>query len=394
MKTLQFFPVAVFFMTVMMLPGEESSLDLKFIHREGEVVHADSLVDETVFVDGIINHQAEIDEFSVITVRQVKENGEAVLDAGFRTIERVNGYPGVLEWVSSETVRMERDTKGLLNVPADAFRPVLRHVPRFPGYPVKPGDTWSLPAEEVHVFRISGRIYGPYRGSAQVLYTYLSNEREEDRQLARISIEYSIYLPVRGNEPIRLLSGQSRQELLWNIKEGRPESKSEQFEFLMLMADGRTQEFSGVGKTNYRITRTLDREEDVKTLRSGLEKVPGISVKPAEEGISVSVEELDSILFEPDSAVLSEDQKYRLNEVARLLAEYPDRDILITGHTAGYGTAEGRRRLSFERARSVGDYLFPQGRPGQGRLFFRGAGNTEPLGSDRADRRVEILIMD
>jgi len=384
----------LFFFTASLLISEETPINLRYFHREGEVTHTDSQVNETIYVNGSFNHQAEIDEFSVSTIRQVNEDGGAVLDASFRTIEKVEGYPGILDWVSSETVRLERDIRGHLDVPDEAFRPVQRHVPRFPEFPVKPGDTWSLPAEEVHVFRIGGQIFGPYKGQAQVLYTYSSKEMAEKHSYARIGIEYSIYLPVRGDEPIRLLSGQSHQELLWDIELGRPLSKTEKFEFLMLMADGRTQEFTGEGKTNYRITRSMDRESTVESLRSELESVPGIKVHPADEGIKVSVEELDSILFEPESSVISEDQKYRLDELARILSEYMERDILITGHTAGYGTVEGRQKLSFERAHAVGKSLFPRGRPGPGKLFLRGAGNTEPMGSDRADRRVEILIMD
>jgi len=381
-------------LSAMSLYGREESFQLGFIHREGEVIHADSLVDETVYVDGYLSHQAEVDEFSVTAVREVAQDGSAVLDADFRTVERVEGYPGSLEWVSSETVRLERETSGELKVPDDAFRPVLRHVPRFPETPVKPGDSWSFPAEEVHVFRIGGQIWGPYRGPAQVLYTYMDNETSEDRLLARIGLEYSIHIAVRGNEPVRMLSGHSRQEVLWDIGEGRPVLKTEDFEFFMLMADGRTQEFRGSGKTTYRRTQSLDRARVTEDLKSDLAEVPGIKVTPAEEGIRVSVEELDTILFEPESAVIREDQKKRLAEVARILSRYPDRDILITGHTADYGSFDGRRALSFERADAVGRFLFPGGRPGPGRLFLRGAGNTEPLGSDRADRRVEILILD
>ena len=387
--------LCLLFLTGFFLLYAEEGTDLRFIHSEGEVLHADSLVDESVYINGYLSHQAEIDEFSVSTVRNVRADGSARLDADFRTVERVDGLPGLFEWVSSESVSLDRDKKGLMAVPLNASRPVLRNVPRFPDYPVNPGDSWSLPAEEVHIFRIRNVLYGPYRGPVQVLYRYLNDELIDERRFARIALEYSIYLPVSGgSQPIRLISGRSRQELLWDIEKGRPELKTEDFEFLMLMSDGRAQEFLGKGRTNYRYTRSIDRPEAVEHLQSELSEVPGLTISTAEEGVLLSLTEKEDILFEPESARISADQKHFLEELARSLEVYGERDILITGHTADYGTVDGRRKLSLERASAVADILFPGGRSGTGRLFLRGAGNTEPLGSDRENRRVEILILD
>jgi outer membrane protein OmpA-like peptidoglycan-associated protein len=375
------------------LTAEEKSI--AFVHTEGQVLHADSLVDETVYIDGYLSHQAEIDEFSVSTVRSVSDDGIAILDSSFRTVERVEGLPGVLEWVSSETVRIERDSTGLMTVPEGAARPVLRNVPRFPDYPVKPGDSWSLPAEEVHIFRIGKSHYGPYRGQVQVLYNYIENVEIENRSYARITIQYNIYLPVRMNgEPIRLITGRSTQELLWDIENGKPELKTEDFEFMMVMADGRTQEFVGKSRTTYRLNETLITTGAAESLRSELHSVPGIFIEQLDDGVMLSVLETDRILFEAESAIVSKDQRFRLEELARSLETYAERDILISGHTADYGNLEGRKNLSRNRAAAVADILFPQGRPGPGKLFLRGAGNTEPLGYDKENRRVEILILD
>lgn len=386
-----FFTLAVSPFTI----GADEAVQLQFIHTEGEVLHADSLVDETVYINGYLSHQAEIDEFSVSVVRDVDSENNALLDSSFRTVERIGHLPGFHEWISSETVHLKRNSTGEMIVPNDAARPVLRNVPRFPDHPVKPGDSWSLPGEEVHILRINNNLYGPYRSEVQVLYRYLDNIVIENRTCARISLEYSIYLPVRERgEPVRLISGKSVQELLWDIHMGRPESKNEDFEFMMMMRDGVTQEFVGSGKTTYRFTQSFDRPVAVESLISELQSVPGITVKPTEEGILLSVIETDNILFEPELSIVSDDQRYRLEQLRRSLLQYSERDILITGHTADYGTEEGRKALSRDRAAAVADLLFPQGRSGRGQLFLRGAGNSEPLGSDKENRRVEILILD
>lgn len=385
--------ILIMFLTSPMA-GEEA-VSLKFIHKEGQVLHADSLVDESVYINGYFSHRAEIDEFSVSRIREVDSDKSAVLDSGFRTVERIEGAPGLLEWISSETVRLKRDSLGFMSVPEDAGRPVLRNVPQFPDYTVNPGDTWILPGEEVHILRIGNVLYGPYRSDVQVLYTYAGNEIIDGDSYAKISLEYNLYLPVRQRgEPVRLISGQSYQEVFWDVEEGRPEWKNEEFEFLMMMNDGSSQEFIGTGRTTYRVTESLDRIETVESLLTELENVPGITVKPTEEGVLLSVWDTESILFEPESSVVSENQRFRLEELSQSLSSYEDHDILISGHTADYGTWDGRKALSRDRAETVADILFPQGRSGLGKLFLRGAGNTEPLGSDSANRRVEILILD
>ena len=107
----------------------DDAVVLRFIHRKGEVLHADSLVDESVYVNSYLSHQAEIDEFSVASVIQVDPDGKAVLDTAFRTVERINGVPGSLEWISSETVRLERDSAGTLAVPGGSDPPCTAECP-------------------------------------------------------------------------------------------------------------------------------------------------------------------------------------------------------------------------------------------------------------------------
>ena len=371
-------------------------VDLRFHHREGQVLHAESLVDESVYINGFLSHQALIDEYSVVTVLEAADQGSAVLEGDFRSVERVSGLPGVLEWTETETVRMKREALGFLSVPEEAVLPVQRSIPRFPGYPVLPGDSWSLEASELHMFRIRGAMYGPYRGDVQVRYTLDRRETTpEGTELAVILISYDLYLPVRtAGEPVRLISGRSEQELYWDISNGRPLEKKEDFEFLMVMSDGVTQEFIGSGITRYRETRQLDRNAEAGRLQEDLQDMPGVVVEPSVRGVVLTLAEADRIYFDPDSADISAKQNLALESLGVILSRYGDRDILITGHTADYGTARGRRELSLKRAGAVAGALFPEGREGPGRLFLRGAGSTEPAGVDKDNRRVEILILD
>ena len=376
-------------------PNPEAPVLLRFIQREGEVYHADSLVHETVLINGLVSHNAEITESSSAVVRRVNPDGTARLDFTFRTEERIAGTPGIFQWVSAEQVTLSRNPRGILEVPEDAARPIVRNIPVFPEHPLSPGDTWTAQAREVHLFRIRGTLYGPYSGEFPVAYTYLGSTRTQGRRIARIAVEYSMSIPVRqAREPVRLVSGSSSQILHWDVEAGRPHFKSEAFEFFLLTSEGPAREFRGEQEVHYRSTRTLDRPRDTARLRSRLGDTPGIAVSPAPEGIRLVVQETGPLLFAPESARIEPENHPRLDALRRALAAHPDRDIVITGHTAPHGTESGRRRLSSRRAAAVAEYLFPQGRPGPGRLFIEGAGSAEPAGSDTADRRVEILILD
>lgn len=72
-------------------------------------------------------------------------------------------------------------------------------------------------------------------------------------------------------------------------------------------------------------------------------------------------------------------------------------EIEITGHTDNIGSSEFNQKLSYDRARSVGEYLYQNGIP-QDSIKVRGASESEPIADNgtkegRAkNRRVVIAI--
>jgi len=86
--------------------------------------------------------------------------------------------------------------------------------------------------------------------------------------------------------------------------------------------------------------------------------------------------------------------------IAEILKRYPDRDILVGGHTALAGTAEGRQKLSEERAAAVAEYLIDRGARTDTQIVVRGYGAEKPLADNSTEagreknRRVEITILE
>ena len=133
----------------------------------------------------------------------------------------------------------------------------------------------------------------------------------------------------------------------------------------------------------------------MKRSRRPRSRTPEVTV--SEEGITVS---LQNVQFLPDSAILRDSEREKLDFIAEILGRYPARDILVTGHTALAGTAEGRQWLSEERARVVGEYLLSTGMRRADQIVTRGVGAREPLADNtteagmRKNRRVEITILE
>ena len=99
--------------------------------------------------------------------------------------------------------------------------------------------------------------------------------------------------------------------------------------------------------------------------------------------------------------IFSEDsEKVKLRQIAEILSQFPDNDLLISGHTALAGTAEARQKLSEERAAAVAEYLVELGVKDKYHVFARGFGADKPVADNHTEagkarnRRVEITIMD
>jgi outer membrane protein OmpA-like peptidoglycan-associated protein len=108
------------------------------------------------------------------------------------------------------------------------------------------------------------------------------------------------------------------------------------------------------------------------------------------------------IQFEPNMSALpeTETEKAKLQEIARILAQYPGRKVLVEGYTALAGDLEGRKSISMERAQSVADYLASLKLRRREEIVVRAYGAARPLGDNNSaagkamNRRVEIFMLD
>lgn len=117
--------------------------------------------------------------------------------------------------------------------------------------------------------------------------------------------------------------------------------------------------------------------------------------KRTEDGILVNMQ--SNLLFETDSAVLTEDAIARLSRIGDILAKYPQDRIRIAGHTDSRGPAPYNEELSLRRADAVARVLSGRGvKPEQ--MMTLGMGEEQPVATNdtvegrSANRRVELKI--
>jgi len=107
---------------------------------------------------------------------------------------------------------------------------------------------------------------------------------------------------------------------------------------------------------------------------------------------------LGDILFDVDRAELTPGGEQQVARVADFLREFPERDVLIEGHTDAMGEDEYNRQLSQRRAEAIEDFLISQGIDPR-RIVSRGYGEQYPVASNESsagrqqNRRVEIVIL-
>ena len=397
---------AVILVLILVLPLSMPVAEtLRFRYVEDEKYRLITEVNEEVYVNGVRSHQANILNKVAVDTLAVRK-GAGLLSATFLTSERSYGVRTSFSLTEEYESLFWRDEVGRYDIGEAYFMPVVRHVPTFPQEEVASGDSWSAPGEEAHDLRRSFAIERPVRFPMTVNYTYVGTERRDGKNLEVISIRYEVQHRLEGlvgrrvQVPV-LIEGRSEQTYYWDNQSGKPHSYSEEFDFLFYLSDGQTVEYVGTAEGLLLESEQLDREQVAEDIARELAErgVEDTTVVAEEEGVTLNMQ---NIQFEANSAALRESERAKLRQIGEILKNYPNRDILITGHTArvpGY-TEKDHQRLSEQRALAVADYLLSLGSLRAIQVTTRGRGHREPLSDNnteagrRQNRRVEITILE
>ncbi len=394
-------PVLLAFLLVSTLAGAQV---FRFRHTKGDKYHMITEVSEEVSINGRFNNSAEILNRIAVEIADTRD-GAGLLRGTFQVSEKAQGSGGLFR-LKDDTYSSEfwRDERGRYAIGRQYLFPIVRDVPVFPEEALAPGRSWTAGAEEVHDLREPFGIMQPVSVPLDVCYTYVGREVRDGLDVAVLRVKYSAAASLRtlrsptGVAPIRIM-GTSEQTIRFDESLGRVHSYEDRFLYVYLLSDGQFIEYEGSSRGHAVYTKPMDRERVAEEIRRSIEenKIPDATVRSDAEGVTIT---LENIQFHPDSDEMLPGEKAKLDQIAEILKRYPDRDLLITGHTALAGTAAGRQELSERRARVVGDYLLRLGVRDRTRMTFRGVGATQPIADNsseagmRRNRRVEIKLLE
>jgi outer membrane protein OmpA-like peptidoglycan-associated protein len=288
---------------------------------------------------------------------------------------------------------------GTYQVPEDQVYPFLRSFPVFTSQAVGKGESWTAygmrivdPDREEKYTRV--RFYCEYIYEGLIEY--------QGQMVHSIKAQYAMRYK-QGDDPdgdkrLTRISGKHVVNILISSDSSSPLFMRDQMEEQYLYEDKRTLELSGFIITWFNDVVLLDKTNLVKTVIDDLDKshIPDIQVEERPEGVNLT---LQKIHFVTNEAQILPEEKSRLDSLAKILKNIPNRTFLVTGHTTDIGPKDFLYELSTKRAKAIVDALLERGIPAE-RLLYEGRGFSEPLVPNDTEenrtknRRVELLILE
>ncbi len=392
------------------LPWTAAALDLNFIQNEGMEYRILSEVQEGIWRDKELLGSSEILNRITVNIAEADTEG-SFLEAGYSISEK-SLDTGLYIYTKEEKSRFYRSRKGEYSrIPPENYLPSVRHIPTFPEKEVEPGDSWVRPGEEVHdlapFFGVDHREHIRFN----VFYTYLGPRDYENRRVEAVKIVYHFLkkldlsaltpgrLPPPGHDLPQKAGGDFEQIYLWDPDAGIPAAVQDEFKITYTMESGVSYIFKGRSEGRVTEADQWNRDEVEEEIRQALEELEDVSVTTSPDGVVLV---LDNIHFVPDSSRFLPGEEEKLKKLEKILMDYPDHDLMITGHTARVrgGSPDQGQSLSESRAAAVAGYFLKRNIRNSSRMIVQGKGSSEPVGDNsteegrRKNRRVEITILD
>lgn len=241
-------------------------------------------------------------------------------------------------------------------------------------------------------------------------------------RLAGSTLLFTEFPPAVNKEKLyTALKSLSGQELIASSSEMKSQSGTDVLP-LPSAAPGKTPEGSGLTKSSGKETQSAKKGEfntaedsaakksPSSTLNGAIQEELSAAIRSSEQDGSkadIFVEQLDTgirlsvrdIRFVSDSAAILSEEKWRLDEIAKVLLLVPDSFFLVEGHTAATGNPAGEKNLSIERTKKIISEMEARGIPAE-RFIYAGYGAENPIAENSTsegkakNRRVEITILE
>ena len=322
---------------------------------------------------------------------------------GVFKIFRKDSKDTVFNLIEEYTTDFIIHTNGKYEVPYNYFMPNVRHIPTFLGSEIKVSDTWNSEALEIIKVNNAPNIVmslivnysfaGVVTNSLGISNAIIQYSTITDKDLVQAGLTKTTSYPER-------IYGFNYGTLLWDMEKNIPAAQEEKYQ--ILFGYGKNLNYSSLQYkmnilSSYKIYDSISREEEEKNkilLADELALEDDITIDTVDEGI---VLRLGEILFDTDSYQLKESSKSTIDSIIESIKKiYPDRELIVEGHTDSTGSADYNQKLSESRAKTVADYILPS--LNHDKVSYRGLGDKEPIDSNstasgrQKNRRVDIII--
>ena len=144
----------------------------------------------------------------------------------------------------------------------------------------------------------------------------------------------------------------------------------------------------------FRKPRTVEVEKIV-TVVDTVERVVTVVDTVYVQAVENIEKNFNAAKFKVGKADLSDEAKFVLHDLAKLMEKNPDLKLRLEGHTSAEGSEAFNKQLSEARAKAAVDFLISRGIAAD-RLQYEGKGSSEPLDPDNleANRRTEFIVID
>ncbi len=292
------------------------------------------------------------------------------------------------------------ETDGRYIVPKQYFMPNVRSVPTFPSTPLKVGESWHAQSEELFdAFDV------PVQLVLNPSYVVSSFSNEGGTNIATIDYHNIInkdlnQAGIRGNKTPYVIYGYNYAKYYWDMDRNVPIYSSEYYN--VLFGFGSNHRYASIEykmdfDTYYNIYDPVKEDslvEETEKLGREFGDDEAIEVETIDQGIVVR---LGDLLFDVDSDRLKNSSKQTLDKIINTIKEmYPDREIVVEGHTDNTGSPSYNQNLSERRAKRVAGQI--EGALDHDKVSYKGKGATEPRESNNTasgrakNRRVDIII--
>ncbi len=298
----------------------------------------------------------------------------------------------------SSDFRIERT--GRMHVDKKYMLPNMRHLPTFPAQDIHPGDTWTAP-----VNLLLRDFSVPLNLNLEASYTLLSVKKSDGRETALINYHFIIDKDLTGGKypgdyPVKIF-GQSSGIIEWDLKGNSPGEMKERYNIMFVFAGERGAFGSIEFKMNiesrpkvYPAVNDDEKERARKDIEKSLPKDSGIKIDTEKRGLVLRIGE---VLFDVNSFELNSESRKILDTALGIIkSRYPDREVIVEGHTDSTGEAKYNLDLSMNRSRAAAEYLKSKG--GTDKLSYKGFGADKPIADNsidegrRKNRRVDLII--